>query len=459
MRTGPGGGGRSTSDFVYVSKSRIDPPERLVTRNGRDDSPQLRAAVAAGQGAADRAQVPADGLQLAHDRLRVVLRDRRARAVAQLSEPHERLPLTLPKRHRVTWRGQDGIGQPPRLSEVVRAARERHRLDWDPRPQRELLVGKRSEDVDGNRTDPRKVEMHVVPGQPELLQVRANGLGGKPLVTQRRNRRAGRALRELSSVRPEHEPVVDVFRRLRRERSVERAVERLVRPVVVPADHVRDREVDVVHDARELIGRRPVVAQERYALEPLGQVCRGRAVSLLTLALPDRPLVPFDAEPPQVLEDRLLAAGDVPCGVGVVDPQQHLAPEVPVGDGAERVSDVKRARRARSEADTRHAFECRELVGVPAVVVLVHDGVAAAARDQVPVDRKATTNATTSENASEPQKSASPKPASIAPGIKRMIALSTISITAIESVSAASASGSTVARASPDRSRGTAVSE
>src|SRR5215213_8240780 len=71
IRTGPGGGGRSTSDFVYVSKSRIDPPERLGTRNGRDDSPQLRAAVAAGQGAANRAQIPADGLQLAHDRLRV----------------------------------------------------------------------------------------------------------------------------------------------------------------------------------------------------------------------------------------------------------------------------------------------------------------------------------------------------------------------------------------------------
>src|SRR5215210_580850 len=96
IRTGPGAAGRSTSDLVYVSKSRIDPPERLVARDGGDDSPQLGAAVAAGQGAADGAQVPADRLQLADDLLRRVLRDRRLCAGAQLPEPYER--LRLPRR-------------------------------------------------------------------------------------------------------------------------------------------------------------------------------------------------------------------------------------------------------------------------------------------------------------------------------------------------------------------------
>src|SRR3954469_10672174 len=114
MRTGPGGSGRSTSDFVYVSKSRIDPPERLVARDGRDDSPQLGTAVAPGQSAADRAQVAPDGLDLAHDRLRVVLRERRSRAVAKLAEPVERLPLPVAEYEPVTRRGQGGVGESPR---------------------------------------------------------------------------------------------------------------------------------------------------------------------------------------------------------------------------------------------------------------------------------------------------------------------------------------------------------
>ena len=49
----------------------------------------------------------------------------------------------------------------------------------------------------------------------------------------------------------------------------------------------------------------------------------------------------------------------------------------------------------------------------------------------------------------------SPSPASIAPGISSMIALSTISMTAIEIVSEASASGITAPSAMPARSSGT----
>ena len=49
----------------------------------------------------------------------------------------------------------------------------------------------------------------------------------------------------------------------RAERLGQRAVQRLVRPVVVAADHVRDPEVDVVDDGRELVGRRAVRPQQR----------------------------------------------------------------------------------------------------------------------------------------------------------------------------------------------------
>ena len=56
---------------------------------------------------------------------------------------------------------------------------------------------------------------------------------------------------------------MDVLGRFRAERLGQLAVQRLVRPVVVAADDVRDPEVDVVDDARELIRRRPVLAEQR----------------------------------------------------------------------------------------------------------------------------------------------------------------------------------------------------
>ncbi len=60
--------------------------------------------------------------------------------------------------------------------------------------------------------------------------------------------------------------------------------------------------------------------------------------------------------------------------------------------------------------------------------------------------------------ASEPQNRRSPSSASRAPGMTTTIALSTISITAIDAVSEASAIGTTVASASPARSSGRLVS-
>ena len=64
-----------------------------------------------------------------------------------------------------------------------------------------------------------------------------------------------------------------------------------------------------------------------------------------------------------------------------------------------------------------------------------------------------------SEKASEPQKRISPSPAWMASGTSRMTALSTTSIVPIESVSDASAIGTTAPRASPAFSSGRLVSE
>jgi hypothetical protein len=72
---------------------------------------------------------------------------------------------------------------------------------------------------------------------------------------------------------------------------------------------------------------------------------------------------------------------------------------------------------------------------------------------------KAATKATASANARLPQNKRLPSPASIAPGMTRIIRLSTISMTVIESVSAAKAMGRTVPRANPDRNSGSIVSE
>ena len=137
---------------------------------------------------------------------------------------------------------------------------------------------------------------------------------------------------------------------------MQRRVQLLVRPVIRAADDVRDAEVDVVDDGREMERRRAVVAPEHHAVEPLRQrrLLRRRQMALGALALPHRPLVPLDAEPAQVLDDRLLSARDVARGIGVVDPQQEPVAEAAVRDGAQRVADVERPGRARSEPHAHH---------------------------------------------------------------------------------------------------------
>ncbi len=204
-----------------------------------------------------------------------------------------------------------------------------------------------------------EVEVDVVSRQPELVEVRAHRFCGIPRVAQRRDRRAFGALRQLLAVVADDQAVVDHLRRLVAERSMQCSVQRLVRPVIRPADHVRDPEVQIVDDTREMERRRPIVAPEHHALEALGQSrLLGRAdVALGARALPDRPLLPADPEPAQVVEHTCFAAGDVALRIGVVDPQQQPVAEIPVGDRAEGVSDVEGAGRARCEADPIHAAD------------------------------------------------------------------------------------------------------
>ncbi len=150
---------------------------------------------------------------------------------------------------------------------------------------------------------------------------------------------------------------MDHLGRLEPERAEERGMQLLVRAVVGAADHVRDLKVGVVDDAREMEGRRAVVAPEHHAVEALRQAggVRGLEVAPCALALAHRAFVPVDPEPAQVVEDSALAAGDVALRIGVVDPQQQPVAEAAVRNGAQRVADVQRAGGARSEADARHS--------------------------------------------------------------------------------------------------------
>lgn len=70
---------------------------------------------------------------------------------------------------------------------------------------------------------------------------------------------------------------------------------------------------------------------------------------------------------------------------------------------------------------------------------------------------KATGQATTNPPSSGSQKRASPRPASIASGTSTIVRLSITSMTAIETVSAASTIGATVASGMPEHSSGTAM--
>src|SRR5207244_1257526 len=111
--------------------------------------------------------------------------------------------------------------------------------------------------------------------------------------------------------------------------------------MVEAADDVRDPEVDVVDDAREVICGTAVLADQRDPVEALAELAAGFPVTVLPLALASRPFCPAEAEPLEVADDLPLPAGHVPPGVGVVDPQKHPVAEPTVGDCAESVTDVQ----------------------------------------------------------------------------------------------------------------------
>jgi hypothetical protein len=77
-------------------------------------------------------------------------------------------------------------------------------------------------------------------------------------------------------------------------------------------------------------------------------------VALRALALAHGTLVPLEPQPLEIADDLLLPTGDVAGGVGVVDSQQHPVAETPVGDGAESVADVERARRTWGKTHSLH---------------------------------------------------------------------------------------------------------
>jgi hypothetical protein len=117
---------------------------------------------------------------------------------------------------------------------------------------------------------------------------------------------------------------MDVLRRRAAEGESQLPVQRLVRAVVVAADDMRDPELEVVDDARQVVRSRPVGPEQRDPAEALAaQALGGLAVRVLTLALAHRPLVPRDPEPLEVADERLLPAGHVSRRVRVVDPEQH----------------------------------------------------------------------------------------------------------------------------------------
>ena len=108
---------------------------------------------------------------------------------------------------------------------------------------------------------------------------------------------------------------MDDHGQVRAQRSGDPGLDRKVRPVVVPADHVRDTELEVVDHRRELVGRGAVRAQQCRSgraqphgavLVALGAAGRQRPLGCLRvertpLALPQRPLVERDLEPREVV--------------------------------------------------------------------------------------------------------------------------------------------------------------
>ena len=150
---------------------------------------------------------------------------------------------------------------------------------------------------------------------------------------------------------------MDHDRGLEPESAMERRMQLLVGPMIGPADHVRDCEVMIVDDAREVECGSTVVAPQHHAVEALVDTRgpRGLEVPVGPVALANGPFVPPDAEPAEVAEDRLLAADHVSSRIRVVDAKKQPVAEPSVRHCTERVADMQGPGGARREADARHA--------------------------------------------------------------------------------------------------------
>ena len=199
------------------------------------------------------------------------------------------------------------------------------------------------------------------------------------------------SLRELAPVLTEDARDVGVDRRLGAQCAQDVKLLRRVRDVVVAADHMRDSIEPVVEGRSEVVRRAAVRAEQNEILEllvreldavldrvvPAGRAFVGyadadRALVLVGRSLGDEPrrlllgaleavelerrlLVPVDAEPAKRTLDLGNRLGDLPARVGVLDPQQALAPaptrEEPVEEEGAHSPDVEKARGGRCHAN------------------------------------------------------------------------------------------------------------
>ena len=143
------------------------------------------------------AQVAADGLELAHDRARLVRREPFGCRLAQLAEALERGLRVVPELGRLGRERRAARTRAPRRATALPGAPGRPRAARP--PPRELRVGHRGDRIHREPPQAGEVELHVVLGQPELLEVRAHGRRREALLAELARRRSGRGASRASS--------------------------------------------------------------------------------------------------------------------------------------------------------------------------------------------------------------------------------------------------------------------
>ena len=166
--------------------------------------------------------------------------------------------------------------------------------------------------------------------------------------------------------------MVDVLGRVRAEREGDRPVQRGVRQVILPANDMRDLEVEIVDDGRQVVrdppvgayeSRPPLFAKAQRARVVVGgsrleQTLGSRLVEPIALALPYGALFPADSEPLEIAEDSGLRFTFDPGRIRVVDPEDEhavtLVCEASIRNRGESPAEVQRPGRARGEANACH---------------------------------------------------------------------------------------------------------